>query len=294
MHQGYILNLRLVLLFVLVISHKISQGQTHVLTVHYLQGKAEVKSKKKWVDIKVSDRLGGTDEVRLDRNAVLHLIDSAGRPVLLSLPGIYRIDDLFDDDHPSSVIVLSDQVYTNKRRINRNFFGSAQPIKVLLPQDSTFGAVYAKQFVVRWIDKEDKGPYLIAVKTLFKETIATFESDGHEILFNLDDERFLKERVFYFVISSKADPKYKSAEHVVKRIVIHERFRIDDILAKEIILDNSRALDQLVLAGFFEEKGLLVDAVNAYLESIRLGVDDPAYTEAFAIFLQRLGLDIKK
>ncbi len=294
MHQVYVSTVPVVFLFVLVFSLQASQAQTHTLTVHYLHGKAEMKSKKKWIEIKVSDRLSGTDEIRLDRNTVLHLIDSAGRPVLVSLPGIYKINDLFDDDHPSSVIVLSDQVYTNRRRINRNFFGSPLPIKVLLPQDSTFGAVYAKQFVIRWIDKEDKGPYLIAVKTLFKETIATFESDGHEILFNLDEERFLKEKVFYFVISSKADPKYKSAEHVVKRNIIHQRLRIDDILAKEIILDNSRALDQLVLAGFYEKNGLFVDAVNAYLESIRLGVDDPAYTEAFTIFLQRLGLDVRK
>jgi hypothetical protein len=112
--------------------------------------------------------------------------------------------------------------------------------------------------------------------------------------FDLDDERFVKERVFYVVVAAANDPKHKSIEHVFKRISIHERYRIDDILNKEIILDNSRALDQLVLAGFYEEHGLFVDAVNAYLEAIRLGKNDPVYSEAFAIFLQRYGLTLTK
>jgi hypothetical protein len=257
-------------------------------TVTYLNGKAELKSKKRWIDIRINDKLDRNDEVRLDRNAVMHIVDSAGRPTLFMLPGIYKIGDVVNINQ--SVTLTSDDgkiIIANTARVKQNFFGSAAPIKVLLPLDSTFATVYAKQFVIKWIDKENKGPYHIVVKNLLKGPIATYDSEINELTFDLNEERFLKERVFYVTITSKTDTKHRSAEHVFKRIISHERFRVDDVLNKEIILDNSRALDQLVLSGFYEEQALFIDAINAYLEAIKLGKDDPVYSEAFVIFLQR-------
>jgi hypothetical protein len=293
---------RALLIIALLVCTNLVHAQFRHFIVTHLKGKAEVKSRKKWIDLKVSDKLQFNDEIRLDRNATMHLSDSAGQPILFTLPGIYKIGDFIKMNSEISLLDGSKQVVIGKTaRVKQNFFESNAPIKVLLPVDSTFATVYSKQFIIRWIDQENKGPYLIFVKNLLKETIATLEVEGQDTLFHLnteqllkDTEPLLKQRVLYFVIASKADPKYKSAEHVIKRISIHERYRIDDVLNKEIILDNSRALDQLVLAGFYEEHALFVDAVNAYLESIRLGKDDPVYTEAFIIFLQRYGLDLLK
>ena len=291
-----------VTVFILLLITNPVHAQSSRFQITHLSGKAEVKSKKKWTTLKVSDKLHLNDEVRLDRNSIMHLIDSSGATLLFTLPGIYKIGDFFKLNRPIPLFDGSQKVVLGHTvRVVQNFFGSQAPIKVLLPLDSTFGTVYAKQFLIKWIDKDNKGPYVVLVKNLFKETIMTLEVEGQETLFDLnteqllkDTEPLLKQRVLYFVITSKADAKYKSAEHVIKRISIHERYRIDDVLNKEIILDNSRALDQLVLAGFYEEHALFVDAVNAYLESIRLGQDDPAYTEAFAIFLKRYGLDLSK
>lgn len=267
-----------------------SSAQPH-FTVTFIKGKVELKSKKRWINLESSRRLTRADEIRVDRDAALHMVDSAGVPIIVALPGIYNIGDIQDNSRTSQVLTHDGRIVSAKVvRVKQNFLGSEAPIKVLLPTDSTFATVYAKKIVVRWIDKGSKGPYIVTVKTRFKETIATYEIPGVEMSFDLFEERFLKDRVFYFIVSSKSDPKYKSVEHVAKRILIHERFRIDDILNKEIILDNSRALDQLVLAGFFEDKALFADAVNAYLEAIRLGGDDTAYTEAFFIFLKRYGL----
>lgn len=261
-------------------------------SVIFIKGKAELKSKKRWVDLKISDKLSDRDEIRLDREATLHLADSAGMPLLFTLPGVYKVGDFYDNSRASQVM-LQDGVIVRGRtaRVKQNFFGSAAPIKVLLPMDSTFSTVYAKKFVIRWIDQANNGPYRVYIKNLFKETIASYDIPTVEMVFDLDEERYAKERVFYVVVSSMKNQKIRSVEHVFKRISIHERYRVDDILNKEIILDNSRALDQLVLAGFYEEHALFTDAVNAYLESIRLGKDDLIYSEAFDIFLKRYGME---
>jgi hypothetical protein len=286
-------RIALAVFFLVFISFS-SLAQKH-FTVAYIKGNVELKSKKRWLPLKVADQLSRHNEVRLDRNATLHLTDSAGLPLLFTLPGIYNIGDFFDNSRSATVMTKDGKIVHGKvPRVKQNFFGSDSPIKVLLPTDSTFATVYAKQFIIRWIDESPDSAYQITIKNLLKGPIATFHSNITELKFDLDDERFTKERVFYVVVAAASNAKRKSAEHVFKRIITHERYRIDDILNKEIILDNSRALDQLVLAGFYEEQGLFVDAVNAYLESIRLGKDDPAYSEAFTIFLQRYGVELAK
>lgn len=285
---------RLVVLFLLIQVFVVQtiRAQTKYFKVAYIKGKVEVKSKKRWVALKVSDRLGRENEIRLDRNATLHLTDSAGLPFLFTLPGVYVLGDYYDNSRTSMIVNRDGQMIMGKAaRMKQTFFASDAPIKVLLPRDSTFATVYAKMVGIRWIDHANKGPYIVTIKTLFKETIATYEVSSTEMTFDPNQERFQKERVFYVIVSSVSNPKYKSHEHVFKRIPIHERYRDDDILNKEIILDNSSALDQLILAGFYEDQALYTDAVNAYLEAIRIEKDDPVYAEAFTIFLRRYGLE---
>ena len=50
------------------------------------------------------------------------------------------------------------------------------------------------------------------------------------------------------------------------------------------------ALNKLLIAGFYEQNKLLIDAGTAYLEAIKLAPDVPQYKEAYNDFLLRYGL----
>jgi cytochrome c-type biogenesis protein CcmH/NrfG len=47
------------------------------------------------------------------------------------------------------------------------------------------------------------------------------------------------------------------------------------------------ALSQLILAGFYEENNLLIDAISAYKEAIKLAPDVPSFQESYDEFLLR-------
>jgi hypothetical protein len=58
--------------------------------------------------------------------------------------------------------------------------------------------------------------------------------------------------------------------------------------------DDASALNKLILAGFYEQNKLLIDASTAYLEAIRLAPEVPDYQEAYENFLLRNGIKEEK
>ncbi len=53
---------------------------------------------------------------------------------------------------------------------------------------------------------------------------------------------------------------------------------------------NQNALNKLLLAAFYEENNLLIDAGTAYAEAIQLAPDVPQYKEDYEAFLLRHGM----
>ena len=55
-------------------------------------------------------------------------------------------------------------------------------------------------------------------------------------------------------------------------------------------VDEETALNKYILAGFYEENNLLIDALTSYEEAIELAPDVESYKEAYVEFLLRNGL----
>jgi cytochrome c-type biogenesis protein CcmH/NrfG len=50
------------------------------------------------------------------------------------------------------------------------------------------------------------------------------------------------------------------------------------------------ALNKFILAGFYEENNLFIDAIAAYEDAIKLAPDVPSYKDAYEEFLMRHGM----
>jgi hypothetical protein len=62
---------------------------------------------------------------------------------------------------------------------------------------------------------------------------------------------------------------------------------LDEIIGQ---LNEPTALNKLILAGFYEENNLLIDAITAYEEAVKLAPDVSSYQEDYDEFLIRHGL----
>ena len=55
-------------------------------------------------------------------------------------------------------------------------------------------------------------------------------------------------------------------------------------------VNEATALNKYILAGFYEENNLFIDAISAYEEAIRLAPEVVTYKEAYDDFLLRHGI----
>ena len=62
---------------------------------------------------------------------------------------------------------------------------------------------------------------------------------------------------------------------------------LDDILT---VMGGESALNHLILAGFYEEHQLLIDAIASYENAVRLAPDVAAIKDAYSEFLMRNAL----
>jgi hypothetical protein len=82
---------------------------------------------------------------------------------------------------------------------------------------------------------------------------------------------------------------------MIKKLSKADKDRIN-VQLNEISAETKEAsaLNKLILAGFFEQNKLLVDATTAYLQAIQLAPDVPEYQESYNNFLLRNGIKEQK
>jgi hypothetical protein len=126
---------------------------------------------------------------------------------------------------------------------------------------------------------------------MFDDELAAIETPENYFQIDLTDARFAKENALLIEVKSKADPSLVSKQHLIKKLSPAEQQHVKKSLA-EIMgeVQEQTALNKFILAGFYEENNLFIDAISAYEEAIKLAPDVTAYKEAYDDFLIRHGI----
>jgi hypothetical protein len=272
-------------------------GQDYAFKVMASKGANEVKSGDVWQPLRTGLSLKSTDEVKLADNAYIGLIHSTGKPVEIRKPGNYKVADLAPKTGGSSVlnkytdfILSSNSAEAKKNRLSAT--GAVHratekfAISALLPE-SQHAAVYSNQVIISWDGSKVAGPYTVVVMDLSEEEL--FKAETPETTFVLDlNNPKLSAPAMLVVIKSSTDPTQTSKNYIVKRVKADEREKIKtsmEAIVGEVAEET--AMNKLVLASFYEDHKLLLDAIGAYEEAIKLAPDVPFFKEAYEEFLLR-------
>jgi hypothetical protein len=168
--------------------------------------------------------------------------------------------------------------------------GENYAIKLVLPENQSSG-IYNNIAIINWDGTKVPGPYIVTLRNMFDDELTKFETAEPTVRLDLADPKYVKENAILIEVKSKADPKLVSKQHLIKKISPAEQASVKKSLT-EISADVSEAtaLNKLVLAGFYEEKNLLIDAIVSYEDAIRLAPDVPSFKEAYDEFLLRHGM----
>lgn len=292
----------LTLCFVFSLATTLAFAQEYAFKVLANKGANEVKSGDSWQPVKTGATLKSGDELKLSDNSYIGLVHATGKPMELKQAGLHKVADLAAKvGGGSSVlskytdfILSSNSAEAKKNRLSATGAVHRAPesvaIQIMLPENQHSG-IYNTAAVISWESTKAEGPYVVVISNMFGEELARVETPEAMLKVDLTDPKFANENAVLVAVHSKSDPTKKSAEKLIKKLSPAEQDKIKVSLG-EIMgeVSEQTALNKFILAGFYEENHLFIDAVAAYEEAIRLAPDVPSYKEAYDDFLIRHGM----
>lgn len=292
-------KIKLLIVLLAFISFSVAaQQQNYAFKVLVSKGQNEIKSGENWSSIRVGESLKLSDEIKVSANAYLGLMHVNGKPLEIKQPGSYKITELANRiGKGASVINKYTDFILSKEEEKKNKLaatgavhrGEKDAIQLLLPGPER-AFVYGDQATVAW-DTETAGPYIVILRNLFEEELSRVEVADKSFTIELKEEKFAAETQIMITVISKTDPAASSAKFTIKRMKQKDRELINKPY-QEITstLEENNALSYYVMAGFYEENLLLIDAITAYQQAIKAAPQVEYYKQEFDAFLKRLEL----
>lgn len=289
-------NRKLILVFGLVLIGSLAFGQDYAFKVLANKGANEVKSGDAWQPVKTGASLKSGDELKVSENSYLGLVHATGKPMELKQAGSFKVADLAAKvsggtsvlNKYTDFILSSNSAEAKKNRLSATgaVHRGLEDIKVFLPQNQ-YSGIYNNTAIINW-EAKGGGPYVITLKNMFDDELMKLETPETALEIKLDDPKFANESAILVEVKSKADSKSKSEQHLIKKLAPVEQERVKKALA-EITgeVKEETALNQFIMAGFYEENKLFIDAITAYEKAIKMAPDVASYKEAYDEFLLR-------
>jgi tetratricopeptide (TPR) repeat protein len=259
------------------------------------KGSNQVKSGEVTQPIKTGAKLISTDEIIVADNAYIGLVHATGKPIELKKSGNYKVEDLIKKigtgtsvlSKYTDFILSSNSAEAKKNRLSATgavHRGLAE-IKLLLPENKN--RIYNDTVSINW-ETKTTGPFVVVLKSMFDEELFNTTVSDNNLRVSLNHPKLAKEGTFLVEIRSKSDSKSKSEQRVVKKLSAKELGETKASLAEiEKEFTENSSFKQLLMAGFYEQKGLLIDAIGCYEKAIKLSPDVPSYKEDYEEFLLR-------
>lgn len=288
------LTLSIVLLATLHFTLTFAQAD-YAFKVMVNKGQNEVKAGDAWQPIKTGASLKSSDELKLGDNAYLGLIHVNGKPLELRKAGKYNVAELSAKMGGSKSVVnkytdfiLSSNV-EKKNRLTATgaVHRGGVTTKVYLPV-SEHAIVFGDKVILDWERDSTITTYVVSLKSIFGDDLMTTETTSNLVI-DLNDPKFAEEDNIMVEVYPKGQPeKTPDPAFVIKKLSKADKERIKTQLSgiSEISADES-ALSKLIMAGFYEENKLLIDAATAYQEAIALAPEVEQYKEDYNNFLLR-------
>lgn len=269
------------------------------------KGANEYKSGDTWQPIKTGISLNVGDELKVSENAYLGLVSKAGKPLEIKKASNYKVADLLNSlgtgtsvmSKYTDFILSSNSAEAKKNRLSATgavHRGEASALTVYLPSTQN-SFIYNNSMYVVWEAPKSGGPYVITVMDFMEEELMKTETPETSVKLDLSDPKLAKVTNFLVKVSSKADSKVHSEGNAVKRLTAAEQEKIRksyDEIASDV--KEETAFSRFLLAGFYEQHGLLIDALSCYEDAVRLAPDVDSFVEARNEFLYRNKLASEK
>ncbi|HZB11710.1 MAG TPA: hypothetical protein VE467_01715 [Chryseolinea sp.] len=289
---------RLAFFGVLLMAFGYANAQEYAFKVLVNKGRNELKSGNNWQQLKVGLSLKTGDELKISENSYLGLVHVSGKALELKQSGNYKVGDLSAKVNGGSNVlnkytdfILSSTTSTKNRLAATGAVDRGEDnIQMYLPK-AELAVVYNDNVILQWDSHGAPAPYHVVFRTMFEDDLDKLETSESSVAVNLNSKNFANEDNILVEVSSVTNKNKISNRYTLKKLSKADKARIKGELEKiSSSTAEPTALNKLLVAAFYEQNNLLIDAGTAYAEAIQLAPDVPQYKEDYEAFLLRNGM----
>jgi hypothetical protein len=147
-----------------------------------------------------------------------------------------------------------------------------------------------KKAVVEWDQLDEVTEYEVILKNKFDEEIKMLPVEGNTLAIDLEAEDLTNESLLIVSVKASGNDGLSSSDYGIKKMTEQE---YDEIKAEYESLEGitqGSTLEDLLIASFFEEKNLLIDAIARYHKAMEDHPEMGDFQILYEDFLFRNGL----
>ena len=308
-------------------SNAFSQG--YVFRVLANKGQNQVKRAAGTTEgLKTGATLKTGDQLIASSDAYIGLVHNSGKTLEVRQAGVLKVNDLEKKVAAKKTSVTSryaqyvmnkinDDGVSNNYRRNNNVTGAAKratgegvPITIdfVLPIKENKIVAYDDDIVLRWVpsqaeDEEevtfDGRKFKVVIQDIFDVEIFKAESEKPSVALNLADIK--NESTLYLVrittIEENGADSLNSIEYAIEKFDWEEyaddeetKKLLEEIEAVKAEVDTESSMGRLVLASFYEEKGMLLSAMREFEKLVSENPDILSFQDLYGEFLAKNGM----
>jgi hypothetical protein len=246
------------------------------------------------------------DVLIIGNNSYVGLMYKTGKTIEIRKGGKFKVVDLIKNVNTGKSSVASryakfvsdkmNETTTSNYRARLNATGAVSRafdndgmIALMMCENNS---VLQNNFTIKWEDIDSVTTYKVVITNIQDEIIKTYLTNETSVNVDITLPELENNPLYIVNVSDNDNPEIKSIDRGVIPKEEFSELRIEYEELVNDIGDNNSVLNKLVEAWFFEEKGLLLDALTKYEEIIELEPDVRDYQEMYDGFL--LGYGFKK
>ncbi|MCS6823099.1 MAG: hypothetical protein NZ529_02300 [Cytophagaceae bacterium] len=305
----------IILVLAVFLSASFAYSQEEMFKVLASKGgnKLQTSGTTEWKPLFVGKKLLKGDKIIIAENGYLGLVHKTGKTIELKKPGTYEVAKLNSEvavqntsaskryvDYVAGEMSKSVENGTASRYKNMAVTGSVErglnEIKLFVPvarkDDKNSGSdknitIFSSDVTIRWEAEPETKTYVVKVTNLFDDVIYSTETNNTWVNLKLDKKL---EKNYKLTVSSKEKPNVFN-EINLSFLPEAKSVEINNNL-KELIsqLDGETAINKIVLASFYEDNKLYIEALESYEAAIKMEPEVEDYMIARNQFLERANI----
>ncbi|MEQ9403022.1 MAG: hypothetical protein RIM99_05510 [Cyclobacteriaceae bacterium] len=298
------------LLFVFASGVVYGQGYTFRVLANKGQNQVKRAGATAAIALKTGATLNAGDELIASQGAYIGLMHKTGKTLEVRTPGTQKVSDLEKKVNTKTASVserygqflakkMNEKENTNYRSklnatgaVSRALAGDEQ-IQVLLPNQVN---VIGDNAIVTWDSPEgmESNAFIVTVKNIFDEEIYKEETTSNSINLDFNAEQMKNDEGLYILtVRAKENMDVKSGDIGIKRLKGADASQYQEgLTALQSEVPEEGSLSKIIYASFYEENGLILDALTKMEEAIRLSPEVSDFEELRKDILERNGIKL--